>query len=349
MAVDRWETPFTVSYRWGELESGQYRVHVRLFRNYRDEIELADDTTAVITIEESLDRYPNLVITNGWIDPEIRYFPVREISFDYEISNICRFNPARPSRSYFYISDDEELSGDDQLVRGSRNPLDSIPPNESLRVNGEILTIRDWLFPGEHYVIIEADAEQEFVDVQTSTTAEVELEIRNVGLDTLEIIDMYITPERGRFGFDFEWEDLLPGFSATGYVLFFPDREGEYEAVLHIESNDRDEGLLEIPISGTALEIEESSIIPNDFSITSVHPNPFNSSVRIGFDLPAAELVSLKIYDTSGSMVAELLNWNLPKGSHRVTWAADDFPAGIYIAQLSTPSAAKTAKLVLVR
>ena len=98
-----------------------------------------------------------------------------------------------------------------------------------------------------------------------------------------------------------------------------------------------------------AISDRQQSHSASAISINGTYPNPFNSSVRIGFDLPEAQPVSLKIYDTSGSMVAEPLNRNLSQGSHRVTWTADDFPAGIYIAQLSTPSAAKTAKLVLVK
>ena len=172
----------------------------------------------------------------------------------------------------------------------------------------------------------------EFVDVQTSTTAEVELEIRNVGLDTLEIIDMYITPERGRIGFDFEWEDLLAGFSATGYVLFFPDREGRYEAVLHIESNDRDAGLLEIPISGTALEVETPpGTLPTEFAIVGVYPNPFNDIAKVKFLLPEKGNLQIDVYSIYGRRLAHTEKRDLPPGSHAWNWDASGFSIGVYI------------------
>jgi hypothetical protein len=158
------ETPFTETIHWGELETGQYYIHVRLYMDWNDEIRLMDDTTAVISIEESIDRYPNLVISNGNVDPEIQYFPVRELNFNYEISNISDYNTAGQSRSYFYFSDVDVLEEDNRFYRTTRNQLDSIPANESLVINGENLPLRRINLPGEYFVIVDADGDEDVVE-----------------------------------------------------------------------------------------------------------------------------------------------------------------------------------------
>ena len=49
-------------------------------------------------------------------------------------------------------------------------------------------------------------------------------------------------------------------------------------------------------------------------------PNPFTSSTAIRFENPDASLVSLRVLDASGRLVAEPFQEVLPAGAHVLRW-----------------------------
>jgi predicted acyl esterase len=64
------------------------------------------------------------------------------------------------------------------------------------------------------------------------------------------------------------------------------------------------------------------------------YPNPFNPTTTISFEIPQAEVVTLKIYDIAGREVATLLNTSLKAGVHQVNWDATRFSSGVYFSKL---------------
>lgn len=89
--------------------------------------------------------------------------------------------------------------------------------------------------------------------------------------------------------------------------------------------------------------------IPSERLLKSVHPNPFNPSTRIQFQMPEEGSVSLTVYDIDGHEVETLVNQLLPAGLHEVTWTADGLPSGIYFAKLATVGRIEHLKLMLVK
>jgi glucose/arabinose dehydrogenase len=73
-----------------------------------------------------------------------------------------------------------------------------------------------------------------------------------------------------------------------------------------------------------------------------VRPNPFNPSTVISYELRAASRVSLRVYDTAGRLVKELVNGWRAAGSHEVTFDGSDLPSGVYLLRVET-SGLKTA------
>jgi hypothetical protein len=68
-------------------------------------------------------------------------------------------------------------------------------------------------------------------------------------------------------------------------------------------------------------------------------PNPFNPVTSIAYDLPARGRVTLRIYDVSGKVVRDLVDAELPAGSHTASWnGLDDagrrIASGIYLYRL---------------
>jgi hypothetical protein len=69
---------------------------------------------------------------------------------------------------------------------------------------------------------------------------------------------------------------------------------------------------------------------PKNYSLSQNHPNPFNPSTNIEFALPVEAKVSIKIFNTIGQEIAEIVNENFISGSNRVTFDARNLSSGIY-------------------
>ncbi len=88
---------------------------------------------------------------------------------------------------------------------------------------------------------------------------------------------------------------------------------------------------------------------PRPFVLQQNFPNPFNSTTRIGFELPAAMSVRLTIYNILGQRVQELMSGYLQPGHHDIVWNAAQCSSGVYLCHLDSPSYSATLKLVLLR
>jgi hypothetical protein len=65
-------------------------------------------------------------------------------------------------------------------------------------------------------------------------------------------------------------------------------------------------------------------------------------------DLPAGMPVLLVVHDATGREVARLADGWYPPGRHRVRLAATGWPAGVYLATLTTAAGRRTVQLVHV-
>jgi len=87
----------------------------------------------------------------------------------------------------------------------------------------------------------------------------------------------------------------------------------------------------------------------NEHSSLRCSPNPFNPLTKIRFNVKENSRVELSIYNTSGNIVAKLLNTELNKGDHEFTWNAEQLPSGVYFCKLSAGNQSKTLRLVLLK
>ncbi|MBU1881608.1 T9SS type A sorting domain-containing protein, partial [bacterium] len=98
-----------------------------------------------------------------------------------------------------------------------------------------------------------------------------------------------------------------------------------------------------ISVDGTPIALTQ------EFALEGPYPNPFNPTTSIGFALPEASVVSLKIYDISGRLVKTLVDGHRDVGSHQVTFDADGLASGLYIYQLHAGSHTASGKMVLLK
>ena len=101
-------------------------------------------------------------------------------------------------------------------------------------------------------------------------------------------------------------------------------------------------------IASNAVKGDETQI-PTEFGITSVYPNPFNSTTTVTYGLPVTSSVSLRLYDLSGREVRTLVEGNLQAGVHQTILNASDLPSGLYFVKLEASGRTNVSKVVLVR
>ena len=92
-----------------------------------------------------------------------------------------------------------------------------------------------------------------------------------------------------------------------------------------------------------------NNVNPNNFSIKSIYPNPFNPSVNIEFEQSELSVISANIYNLNGQLIEHLFSGFNNIGSHNIIWNASDYPSGIYFIQLTNQSWSLSQKLMLIK
>jgi len=89
-------------------------------------------------------------------------------------------------------------------------------------------------------------------------------------------------------------------------------------------------------------------------SVLTAYPNPFNPQVQLSFSMAEATTAQLIVRDLRGRAVVTLHDGPMAAGARQLFWDGRDdlgreLPAGLYLAELRTPTGASTRKLVLAR
>lgn len=100
-------------------------------------------------------------------------------------------------------------------------------------------------------------------------------------------------------------------------------------------------------------DVDDEKNIPQEIRLEQNYPNPFNSSTTFTYSIPKAatksSLVSLKIYDTLGKEIAEVVNKQQNAGKYEVNFDAFSLSSGVYFYQLKVNNFVKTNKFVLIK
>jgi len=92
-----------------------------------------------------------------------------------------------------------------------------------------------------------------------------------------------------------------------------------------------------------------SQVIPNHFALSQNHPNPFNPSTIITYDLPKEGMVTIKIYDLLGREVKTLVDEYKSAGSYSVAFDARNLTSGTYFYRLTSGDFTEIKKLILMK
>jgi hypothetical protein len=102
------------------------------------------------------------------------------------------------------------------------------------------------------------------------------------------------------------------------------------------------------------MEYEVTPLVPTAYSLSQNHPNPFNLSTEIAFELPEASVVSLRIYNIQGQLVRSLVSEPRSAGYHSVAWdgrtdAGNVVSSGMYLYRLVSGDYSSTRKMILLK
>ncbi|MFQ5822684.1 MAG: amidohydrolase family protein [bacterium] len=108
------------------------------------------------------------------------------------------------------------------------------------------------------------------------------------------------------------------------------------------------------PDLGTSVASPGTEELPETFELSQNHPNPFNPTTTIQYQVHKTSHVNLVIYTLLGQKVATLVAEVQPAGVYSVPWPGKDdtgrnVASGLYLYQLRTKDFVKVKKMLLLR
>jgi len=113
-------------------------------------------------------------------------------------------------------------------------------------------------------------------------------------------------------------------------------------------------GTITLPV-----EITDIESLPDEFTLKSAYPNPFNPTTTIQYGIPDVRDVSIMIYDLMGRKVTTLFRNEQEAGWYEITWNGllsngSLAPAGMYLFRIIagndiSAKEIKTSKITLVK
>lgn len=95
--------------------------------------------------------------------------------------------------------------------------------------------------------------------------------------------------------------------------------------------------------------VDKETEMVSSFRLHQNYPNPFNPLTTIGYQIPDAGYVTLKIFDVLGNDISTLANEFKPAGKYEVSFDASSLASGVYYYQLRAGNFIKTKKMILIR
>ncbi|MBS1262781.1 MAG: Carboxypeptidase T [Calditrichaeota bacterium] len=152
--------------------------------------------------------------------------------------------------------------------------------------------------------------------------------------------------------------DTLNGFSAWRRFLydFREFRDAETVRVRWTVASDEmeeDRGVflddVELSWSSIWVSAPEQGARPLTWALHPAHPNPFNPSTRLEFELAEATEVTLAVYDILGREAATVVAGRLEAGPHARTLNLAGHASGVYFVRLDAGEFQRTRKVLLIR
>ncbi len=106
-----------------------------------------------------------------------------------------------------------------------------------------------------------------------------------------------------------------------------------------------------VSLGSTGSPLDNDNIeIPLVFALDPAHPNPFNPTTTIDYQLPNRERVTITVYDIEGRVVTQLVDAILDAGYYSTVWGGNEIPSGMYfIRMIAGKKYHKTQKVIVLK
>ena len=138
----------------------------------------------------------------------------------------------------------------------------------------------------------------------------------------------------------FEWDKEFIDENENG-IWDEGEEINEDAACCHPENVDED-GVCE------GLWLDEI-IIPDEFSLDNIYPNPFNPRANIVYALPEYSHVKVTVYDIRGRTMEVLTNGFETAGYYTIQWNASAFASGMYFIEMRSDSFREVRKVLYMK
>jgi hypothetical protein len=94
---------------------------------------------------------------------------------------------------------------------------------------------------------------------------------------------------------------------------------------------------------------DEGSLKTFNYGLSPVNPNPFTRRAVLHFQVPGTEAVSLRLFDTQGRLIRDLVKGRLDPGAYTYSLDAQDLASGVYFVRLEAGTYQKQQKVTIIR
>ncbi|MCP4566315.1 MAG: T9SS type A sorting domain-containing protein [FCB group bacterium] len=106
--------------------------------------------------------------------------------------------------------------------------------------------------------------------------------------------------------------------------------------------------------SHTTADDNDFVLLPNNYSISQNHPNPFNPATTIDFTLPKQSYVTIEVFNLLGERIRTLLNESKSAGQHAIVWNGTDennqsVASGIYLYRIMAEDFIQARQMILMK
>jgi hypothetical protein len=95
--------------------------------------------------------------------------------------------------------------------------------------------------------------------------------------------------------------------------------------------------------------ITDKDRLPKSFGLSQNYPNPFNPATLIKYEIAKTSEVTLKIYNSIGQEVAELVKETKVPGTYEVRFNAKELASGVYFYKLKAGNFISVKKMILMK
>jgi hypothetical protein len=92
-----------------------------------------------------------------------------------------------------------------------------------------------------------------------------------------------------------------------------------------------------------------TSTIPEIYTLNQNYPNPFNPVTQIKYGIPKQGLVTMKIYDVLGREITKLVNEVKTPGSYIVDFDGSNLSSGVYFYKLEVNGFNDVKRMMLIK